>query len=71
MGKRQLNETSMVSNSTVEELQRQISMLENERGCTVDKKESDMVVANPKVKGTRSDKTNDSRDSSEHQTRNT
>ena len=33
---KQLNETSMRFNSTVEELQKQISRLEKERGCTID-----------------------------------
>ena len=40
----------MVFNSSIEELQRRISRLEKERGCTVDKKEFDMVAAKPKVK---------------------
>ena len=35
---------------TLTYFQRRISRLEKERGCTVDKKESGMVVANPKVK---------------------
>ena len=42
--------TRVKFDSTVEELQKRISRLEKERGCTVDNKESDMVITNQKVK---------------------
>ena len=47
---KQRYETRMKFDSTVEELQKRISRLEKERGCTVDNKESDMVIINQKVK---------------------
>ena len=47
---KQRYETRMKFDSTVEELQKRISRLEKERGCTVDNKESDKVIINQKLK---------------------
>ena len=47
---KQRYETRMKFDSTVEELQKRISRLEKERGCSVDNKESDMVIIKQKVK---------------------
>ena len=46
----QLHETRIRFDSQVEELQKRISRLEKEKGCTVDNKESDMVITDQKVK---------------------
>ena len=46
---KQWYETRMKFDSTVKELQKRISRLEKERGCTVDNKESDIVITNQKV----------------------
>ena len=46
----QRNETRIRFDSQVEELQKRISRLEKEKGCTVANKESDMVITNQKVK---------------------
>ena len=46
----QQHETRIRYFSQVEELQKRMSRLEKEKGCTVDNKESDMVIANQKVK---------------------
>ena len=47
---KQRYETRMKFDSTVKELQKRISRLEKERGCTVDNKESDIIIKNQKVK---------------------
>ena len=46
----QRHETRIRFDSQVEQIQKPISRLEKERGCNVDNKESDMVIANQKVK---------------------
>ena len=46
----QRHETRIRFDSQVEELQKRISRLEKEKGCTVDNKESDMVITDQKVK---------------------
>ena len=58
----------MIFDSAVEELQKRMSRLEKERGCTVDNKES-YTVCNKFESKLAQDKTNDSRDSPEHQRR--
>ena len=46
----QPHETRIRFDSQVEELQKRISRLEKEKGCTVDNRESDMVITDQKVK---------------------
>ena len=46
----QQHETRIRFDSQVEELQKRISRLEKEKGCTVDNKESDMIITDENVK---------------------